>query len=214
MRHHARDQAQFEGARGVEGVAGEHQLHGLGLADGAREQPGAAVAGHDADLDEALGKGGFLRGDADVAHAGEVEPRAEGGAVDGGDHGHVEVVERLGQALDAVAVFLADHFGRQVFFLVALHVFHVATRAEHGAFAGEHDDADAAVARDVGAGLHDLVDGGVAGERVARCGLAHGEREDGAIARGLQKRGGGHAESPWVSCVVVRAFTPGRWWRG
>lgn len=32
-----------------------------------------------------------------------------------------------------VTVFLADHLGRQALLLVALHVFHVAARTEHGA---------------------------------------------------------------------------------
>src|SRR2546427_5192989 len=41
------------------------------------------VPGDDAHAHEALGKGGRLAGDADVAHAGQVQPRADGRAVDG-----------------------------------------------------------------------------------------------------------------------------------
>src|SRR5215470_827276 len=52
--HHAIHESDAEGLRGVDDLAGEHHFLGLGKADQALEQPGAAAIGHEADLDEDL----------------------------------------------------------------------------------------------------------------------------------------------------------------
>jgi hypothetical protein len=67
----------------------------------ARQQPGAAVAGHDAHLDVALGKLRLFGGNAQVAHAGQVQAGADGVAIDCGDHRHPQVEQRQRQLLDA-----------------------------------------------------------------------------------------------------------------
>jgi hypothetical protein len=48
-----------------------------------------------------------LRGDPDVAHAGQVEPGADRMAVDGGDHRQLAVPQRERDALDAAPVVVA-----------------------------------------------------------------------------------------------------------
>ena len=119
------------------------------------------------ELDEALGELGRVRGDADVAHAGQVQAGADGGAVDGGDHRHLQVEQRQRQALDAGAVLMADLHAAHAAGGLPLHVLDVAARREGGAGAGEDHGAHAAVAVDAVDGREEVGHGGVAGERVA-----------------------------------------------
>ncbi|MCY1305643.1 hypothetical protein D9M70_554620 [compost metagenome] len=90
-RHHARDQSPFERLRGIDGIAGEAQLRRARHAHGTRQQPRAAVARDQAELDEGGGEHGLLRRDADIAGAGEVVAGAERRAIDGGDDRYFEV---------------------------------------------------------------------------------------------------------------------------
>ena len=103
----ARHQAARQRFRRAQGVAGERHFGRLRHADDARQQPGAAVARDQPDLDEALRERRVLRRDADVAHAREVAAGADRRAVDGGDRRHLEVVERGRKPLDALPVPVA-----------------------------------------------------------------------------------------------------------
>jgi hypothetical protein len=76
--------------RGVELLAEERQLQGLGEADEAREHPGAAAVGDEPDAHEALLEVRALRGHAEVAREREVAAEAVGRAVDHRDGGQRE----------------------------------------------------------------------------------------------------------------------------
>ena len=126
--HHVVHQTQLERLGGTQRAPGEGDLGGLGVADHARQQPGAAALGQDAALGEAGVQLGRLGGDADVAAEGEVEAVAGGAAVQRADGGRVEVVQhdrrRVAQlelarvgveaAQVAEATLWAGHLGGQV----------------------------------------------------------------------------------------------------
>ena len=81
-----------------------------------RQFLGALVTGDDADVDEALGHRRSVCGDANIAHASQIEAGTDSWAVDGGDRRDVELVQRQRNALDALAIAL-------------LHLIHVAAKA-------------------------------------------------------------------------------------
>ena len=155
VRDHAVDQTPLVRRLGVDGAGGEQHLGGADIADVARQQPGSAVAGNDAQLHEGHAEAGAVRGDADVAQAGDVAAQAHGRAVDGGDQRNLQPVERTHDAVDDAAIAFADG-GARAFEQVAavLHRLEVAARREGAARAG-HDHA---------------ADGGVGVDRLARVG--------------------------------------------
>ena len=67
FRHDAVDEAERLRGRRIDHLAGQQHLHGLGLADGARQALGAAGAGDDAEQDLRLPELGIVAGDAEVA---------------------------------------------------------------------------------------------------------------------------------------------------
>src|SRR3546814_10682156 len=69
--HDLGDEAIFLGGLRVEAVAGQEQFGGARIAEHALEQPRPAVAGDDADLDEAARELRALGGDADITGAGD-----------------------------------------------------------------------------------------------------------------------------------------------
>ena len=91
--HHPRHQAGALGLGGVHHAAGQDHVHGLGLADRARQALRAAHARHDAELDLGLAELGGVGGDDDVAHHRQLAAAAERKARDRGD-------DRLAQARD------------------------------------------------------------------------------------------------------------------
>ncbi|MCY1393695.1 hypothetical protein D9M71_85980 [compost metagenome] len=82
---------------GIDGFAGEHHLHGQGLADRAQQALGAAGAGHDPEVDLRLAEAGVFAGDEDVGVHGQFAAAAQAEAIDGGD-------QRLAEAGDALPV--------------------------------------------------------------------------------------------------------------
>ncbi|MND78859.1 hypothetical protein D3C80_705800 [compost metagenome] len=155
MRHDAIDQAPGLGRRGVDGSGGEQQFGGAGVAHVARQQPRPAVAGDDAQLHEGHAEAGAVRGDADVAQAGDVAAQAHGRAVDGGDQRNLQPVERADDAMDDAAIAFADGRARALEQVGArLHGLEVAA-GRKGAARPRHDDAT-----DRGVGVDRLAGGG------------------------------------------------------
>src|SRR5690606_16653733 len=161
---------------GVDHVAREGELGGAAPADHTRQEIRPAVARNDAELDEALGKERRFPGDADIAHAGKVAARADCRAIDGGDGRHFEVIEGIGDFLDAEAVGIAD-FRRppcEQPFLVA-HMLDVAPGGEGLARSRQNDTADAVVLVDP---IRSLDKGGeefISGKGIALLGPVDGE---------------------------------------
>ncbi|MNS97727.1 hypothetical protein D3C72_1320730 [compost metagenome] len=154
MRDHAVDQAPLVGRFGVDGSGGEQHFGGADIADVARQQPGAAVAGDDAQLHEGHAEAGAVRGDADVAEPGDVAAQTHGRAVDGGDQRNLQPVERADDAVDDAAIAFADGGARALEQVGArLHRLEVAARREGPARAGHDDAADGRVSVDRLAGL-------------------------------------------------------------
>lgn len=99
-RESPRREPPLRGVRAAEGLAGEDQLHGAGLAEGAREALAAAGAGDDAEPDLGLAEVGHLGAVEDVGHHGELAAAAEGVAGDGGDDGLLDLRRQLRPRLD------------------------------------------------------------------------------------------------------------------
>src|SRR3546814_17178155 len=79
---HFCDEAGVLRLRGVEAVPGQEQFGGARIAEYFLEQPGAAIARNDADLDETAREFRAFRGDADIAGAGQVAAQADCVAVE------------------------------------------------------------------------------------------------------------------------------------
>ncbi|MNS77187.1 hypothetical protein D3C72_1107640 [compost metagenome] len=125
-RHHARHQAPFQRGGRADGVTGERHFGGARHADQARQEPGAAVTGDDAQLDEAFRKRGGFRRDAHVAHAGQVAARADGRPVHRRNRRHLQRMQRQRQALYALPVFLAQFHATHLGADLPLHLVDVA----------------------------------------------------------------------------------------
>ena len=137
-RHHAGDQPPGIGLGGVDPAVGEHHVHGLGLADGARQALGAASAGHHADGDLGLAELGVVRGDDHVAHHRHLAAAAQGHASHRSDHRLAHTAHGLPVAADVfAAVGVAE--------VVVLHRRDVRAGSEGFLAAGEHDATDAGV---------------------------------------------------------------------
>ncbi len=103
------DQAQLQRGRGVEALAGEHELHRSLLAEHPRQALGATAAGDDSEVDLRLAELGALGGDDHVAGERQLAAAAQRVAGDGGDHRRLDrgeaapegggrVAQRLGEA--------------------------------------------------------------------------------------------------------------------
>ena len=144
--HHASDQAPIQCGRRVDAVAGEGHLGGALVADDALQKPRAAVAGDQAELNEAFRERCTLGGDSDVAHQCQVAAGADGGPVDRTDQRNFEPGQRSRDPLDAVNVGMPliecakrEHAG------LVRHLFDVAAGGEDLAHAGEDHRADLGV---------------------------------------------------------------------
>ncbi|MNX95867.1 hypothetical protein D3C86_1281620 [compost metagenome] len=179
-------QVPLLGLASVDHLSGQGQFGGTGQTDDAWQQPGTAVARNDPQLDETLGKLRVLRRHADVAHARQIQPRADGRAIDRGDHRYFQIEQRQGQALNAGAIFLTQLHARHL--RVAIHVAHVATGAERGAGASDDHCTHTAVAFDSLNGFEELRHGAVPGQRVASLGVIHRQGDDMTFLFVFQKR--------------------------
>jgi hypothetical protein len=146
LRHHARDQAQAQRLGGVDELAGQRHSHGLGGADQARQEPGATDARDQPQAQEAFGELGAVARDADVAHQSQVAPGAQGQAVDAGDDGDFQRLDRPRDAVQAAAQAFADFGGRALHQVASVtHVLDVAAGAEVLATAADHHAAQRGV---------------------------------------------------------------------
>ncbi|MNZ86634.1 hypothetical protein D3C78_1054600 [compost metagenome] len=98
---YAVDQTQFEGARGVQRLAGEDGFQGGFGADQARQALGAAGTGNQAEGDFRQAEARLGLGDPVAAGHGQLQATAEGEAADRGDHrlgAGGQLDEQIGQA--------------------------------------------------------------------------------------------------------------------
>src|SRR3546814_1286626 len=193
--HDLGDEAIFLGGLRVEAVAGQEQFGGARIAEHALEQPRPAVAGDDADLDEAARELRALGGDADITGAGEVAAEADCMAVDRGDHRDLAVHQRADHRLNAAAIVGAGRIGlvEHADALAIQHRFQIAAGAERLAAAGQDDSADPAILAERAQRVDDVVAVGVRADRVHAFGLAH--RQDCDLAAPLDTQKFTHARS-------------------
>lgn len=94
-----------------------------------------------------LGAGGWIAGDEAPGHAGDIEPRTQGVAVDGGDHGNFQRLECQRDSLKPAAVAFG-HLGRRSGHEpgLGLHILDIATSAERRALSRQDRHLDRAVA--------------------------------------------------------------------
>ena len=202
--HDARDQSERLGGARVDRVAGQDHFRRARQADGPRQDPGAAVARHDADLDEAGSELGGVGRQPDVADAGQVEAEADRVAVDGRDHRHFAIPQGADHALDAAAVVRAGRLGRAEAADAAagLHSLEVAAGAEAGSGAGQHDAADAGVLFGPAQGVDDVLAILLRADGVAALGAVQGQGDD-AVGGGVLHEALGHLDSPVLQAAVA-----------
>ena len=85
-------------------AAGEQHLQGTRKADHTSQKIGAAVSRHQSHFDEARTEFCTTAANPNVAHAGQVEPRAHGRSVDRSDDGFVEHGQATRNRVDALDV--------------------------------------------------------------------------------------------------------------
>ena len=137
------DEPDLQRLRGVEHAAGEREQRGALVADHPLQEPRPTVAGDQPEVDERLAEPGARGGQADVAHAGQVQAGADRGAVDRGDRRHLDRVHRQRHLLDPAAVAVLQLVGiAGEGTATGLHVLDVATGREARAGAGEHEHRD------------------------------------------------------------------------
>ena len=76
------------------------------VADQPLHEPGAAVPGDDAQIQEGFAELGLFRSDADVGHVRQVEACTYGRAVHRGDDRYLHLLQGQRNPLDAVAIAL------------------------------------------------------------------------------------------------------------
>lgn len=137
------------GVRTRERLAGQDQLHGLGLPDGPRQPLASTGPGDGAELDLRLPKVGALGAVEDVAHHGQLAPAAQGVTGHGGNDGLLDPRREVGPRLDEGAgVGLGKGEG--------LHLLDVGPRGEGLLGASQDDDGDAVRGVELGQGLVQL----------------------------------------------------------
>ena len=135
-------EADAQGLRGVDDLAGHHELRRLCQAHDPRQEKHPAERRHAAEVDPDLAEARALRGDPDVAGERDLAPGAHGRAVDGGDHGLVHRANVPGHALKGAVDHLADEgrrHGRQLLEerqVPARREGAVRARDHHGALTG------------------------------------------------------------------------------
>jgi len=138
MRDHAADKAPIERGRRVDHITGIEQFSRARFADDARQDPGAAIAGDDAQLEEGHAKLCLVGSNSDVSQAGEIAAKPDRGAVDRCDQGHAQAVKRAQHLVDVVAIAVRN-LGRIAAEGAAaiLHRLDIAARAEGAARTGQ-----------------------------------------------------------------------------
>src|SRR5579871_3263475 len=203
MRHNPGNEIPGERLLRIDHVSRECQLRRSRQTDDARQQPRTAITRHDAELDEALGKFRLLRGDADVAHAREVQPGPERMAVDCGDHRNLQVEKGQRKLLDSLPVLLADGHFRNFRTRLSLHRADVAAGRERRTVSGEDHAAHPGVSLDSRNCRHEFDGGRISGERVALLRLVHRQQDYGALLFVNQEIGHG-----LLAFMMRRAFGP------
>ena len=167
------DEADAEGFLCRDDFAGEQQLERGAAAGEAGEALGAAVAGHQAELDFGLAEAGGVRGEAEGAGHGEFAAAAEGEAVDAGEDGLATSLNEAEDGLAAQGELLAgDGAGGGDFADVGARGEGLAARAS------EEDDADGGVLGEAAHGVGKLgEERGV--ERIEHRGPIQGEGGNG-----------------------------------
>ncbi len=180
--HHPGHQAAGQRFVRFNAVAGERHLRRLGKAHHPLQQPGAAVAGNDAQLHEALREPGAFAGDAQVAHAGQVAAGAHRRAVHRRDHRHFQLLERQRNALDALFV-VEPGLGRAGVVEAAggAHLLDVAAAGEGAAGAGEDRHAGVRVGFQPLQRRQQCLDHVVVGDRVAGLRAVESEGDDAVL---------------------------------
>src|SRR5690606_36401339 len=118
-------------------------------ADDTRQKPGATVAGDKADLEEGRAEDRRFGGKARIAKAGDIIAEADCGTVHGGDYRHLDAPDRAHDAMDAVAITLADMDARTGKALTPLAPrLDIATRRKRLARTRQNDAAHIAVGID------------------------------------------------------------------
>ena len=160
---HPADEAPVQRRIGIDHIAGIEQLRRPRLADDARQDPGAAIAGNDAQLEESDAEFRPIAGDAHVREAGKIASQPDGRPIDCGNQRHAQSVERAQDLVDVVAIAVRD-FGRSAAEIagLVLHRLDIAARAEGSARSGEDHAAHVDIAVD-------RVAGGGEGIAIARC---------------------------------------------
>ena len=187
-RDDAADQAPLQGGLRVDTVTGERHLRSACGAHEARQEPGAAVTGDDAELHEGLREPRRLRRDPHVRHRGEIAASAHCRTVDRGDERHVESLQRERDLLDPVSVAVphlvrvpTEHAG------LVPHLLHVAAGGESLARTGEDDDPDLGVRIRSIDRVDDRRDHVVVGDRVAAVGAVERPRLHVSVALDEQR---------------------------
>ena len=85
----ARHKPPVERGLGIDHFPGKGHFRGAAAADDPRQEPGPAIARNNPEADEAFSEAGGAGGNADIAHAGQVEPGADRRTVHGRDGWYV-----------------------------------------------------------------------------------------------------------------------------
>ena len=163
----------------IDRVAGEDKFGGAGHADDARQDPRPAVAGHQPDLQECRAEDRGVGGDAHVGKTGDIVAEADRRTVDGGDQRHLDAPDRAHDAMNAVAIALADMHARAGEHAGAFaHRLDIAAGRERGTGAGQDGAAHLAVGVDARRGVREQFAVAVLAQRIARLGAVDRQRDD------------------------------------
>jgi len=183
----------------IDGAAGERELCRPRTTDDGGQQPSTPVARDQPELDEAAGEPCVVAGDADVAHTGEVQARADRMSVDCRDRRYFEAVQCQRQALDAVAICMPRQRRQpqSAAHLIADRL-DIAPRGEGVAGAGQHHRTHRMVGIDVRTRLQQRFDRIRVRHRVVRLGPVHGQHRHMAVAANVEKVC--HVIAPFERC--------------
>ena len=192
--HNVGDEAPFFGGGGADGVAGVEKLAGACHADHARQKPCATIAGDEADLEKGCAENCRVGGDARVAQASHVIAEANGRTIDRRDDRHFDAPDGADDAVDAVAVMLADVDACAAETVGAFfHGLNVSARRESLARACQNDTAHVTVSIDAGCGLGEIFRVIRRAERIADFRPVDGQGDDVAVfleQQGIRHGGG------------------------
>src|SRR3569832_2253038 len=189
-RNDAADKAPVQCRLRIDRIAGEEQLRGAVMADGARQDPRTAVARHEADLQERGAEYRIVGGEPHVGQTGHVVAKADRRSIHRGDQRHLQVPQALHDAMDARPIALADvHAGTGKGARPLAHRLDVAAGRERRACANQDRTADRAVGVDRGTSIGEQRPIAVLAQRVAAFRPGERQRDDGTV---LFDQQGGH----------------------